>query len=75
MIRYAVSWLPFGSGDEYIFPEFGITPAVFYHRIVLFIAAGYVDFLDSYTRDELRTFCTRKIALSKGESHVASLAG
>lgn len=75
MILYAVRWLPFGSGDEYIFPEFGITPAVFYHKIVLLIAAGCVNFLDSCTRDELRTFCTRKIARLKEESRIASLTG
>lgn len=75
MIGYAVRWLPFESGDEYIFPEFGITPAVFYHRIVMFIAAGHVNFLDSYTREELRTFCTRKITWLKDESRIASLTG
>ncbi len=30
LIKFVVKWEPFGGGDEYILPEFGIVPAVFY---------------------------------------------
>lgn len=75
MIFHALTWLPFGSGDEYIFPEFGVTPAVFYHKIVLLITAGHANFVDSHTREELRDFCGRKIARLRDESRIASLTG
>jgi len=33
MLTFAVQWAPFGRGDEFILPEFGITPGTFYHRL------------------------------------------
>ncbi|MDV2477590.1 hypothetical protein F8M49_23375 [Rhodococcus zopfii] len=32
-IDFAIKWLPFGGGDEYILPQFGITPNTFYLRL------------------------------------------
>lgn len=75
MIAYALRWLPFGSGDEYIFPQFGITPAVFYHRIVLLIVTGSINFIDEDICDELGIFCKRRIARLREESRIASLTG
>lgn len=58
MLRWAVEWLPFGTGDEYILPEFGVTPAVFYHRIYTLISTGAADHIQTGMRTRLRERCS-----------------
>lgn len=33
-VDFALRWEPFGGGDDYILPEFGVSPAVFYRRLL-----------------------------------------
>lgn len=61
MIRWAVRWLPFDTGDEYIFPDFGVTPAVFYRRISALISAGAANHLEPGLRLRLRQHSSDKI--------------
>lgn len=32
-VAFALRWAQFDSGDEYILPQFGITPVAFYRRL------------------------------------------
>lgn len=60
MLTFALKWYRFGGGDEYIFPEFGITPRVFYQR-VLALATYTSDGVDGRTRKALIGFCSSKL--------------
>ncbi|OPX05632.1 hypothetical protein B1964_29335 [Gordonia sp. i37] len=56
MVRFAVQWAPFGGGDEYIFPAFGLVPEQFYRRVLRAVQSGHTD------RDDfLQGFCKRKL--------------
>ena len=76
MLRWAVKWLPFETGDEYIFPNFGVTPAVFYHRISLLISTDAVNDIEAGLRMRLRKRCSDKLARLKDDAeHIASRVG
>ncbi|MFC0452228.1 DUF3263 domain-containing protein [Rhodococcus jostii] len=62
MITFAKRWSPYGGGDEYILPEFGITPMLFYQRLHTTLERKFVEGLDLTTRLSLREFCARKLA-------------
>jgi len=61
MLTFAVQWAPFGAGDEFILPEFGITPGAFYHRLraILFSATG--QRLGPRTTQQLLSLCATKV--------------
>ncbi|MBB4133996.1 hypothetical protein [Gordonia humi] len=75
MIWWAIKWLPFETGDEYIFPDFGVTPAVFYHRIVMLISMGAANHIEPGLRMRLCKQCSDKIARLKDAERLASLVG
>ncbi|NKY65982.1 DUF3263 domain-containing protein [Gordonia rubripertincta] len=75
MLRWAVKWLPFETGDEYIFPDFGVTPAVFYHRINMLISTGAANHIEPGLRMRLRRHCSSKITRLKNAQRIASLLG
>ncbi len=62
LVRFAVQWAPFGGGDEYILPAFGLLPEQFYRRVHRAVQSGHTD------RDDfLQGFCKRKLnALAQG---------
>lgn len=61
MLAFATKWSRFGGGDEYILPEFGVTPSVFYQRLLTMVTSTLTDELDFPTRQYLREFCSFKI--------------
>src|SRR5690606_14765305 len=62
MLAFAVKWSPFGGGDEYILPEFGLTTAVFYQRPLAMVTTTLLDEVDFATRTFLRQFCVSKLS-------------
>lgn len=60
MLDFAVRWAPFGGGDEYILPEFGVYPIVFYRRLRRLLARD-AD-LNHSVRRRLDELCTAKLA-------------
>ncbi|MFD7008464.1 DUF3263 domain-containing protein [Rhodococcus jostii] len=64
MVAFATRWSRFGGGDEYILPEFGITPVVFYQRLLAMVTTTLVNEVDFATRRHLREFCSRKLGQS-----------
>lgn len=62
MITFAKRWSPYGGGDEYILPEFGISPTLFYQRLQQTLEKKFIDDLDLTTRLALRAFCAGKLA-------------
>ena len=59
MIRFLLRWAPFDSGDEEIFPTFGISPGTFYQRVGRLLETGSVP-ITHHDRTELATYCARK---------------
>jgi len=61
MLTFAVQWAPFGGGDEFILPEFGITPGTFYHRLraILFTTGPR---LRPRTTQQLLNLCATKVS-------------
>lgn len=68
MLVFATKWFRFGGGDEYILPEFGLTPTEFYQRILLMVTSTLIDEPDFATRTQLREFCSFKLSRSASES-------
>ncbi|MBP2214640.1 hypothetical protein JOJ87_004984 [Rhodococcus ruber] len=64
MLAFAAKWSPFGGGDEHILPEFGLTPAVFYRRLLAMVTTTPTDEVDFATRTFLRQFCVSKLSRS-----------
>nr|AIU93820.1 hypothetical protein LRS1606.386 [Rhodococcus sp. NS1] len=68
MVDFVLRWSPFGDGDEYILPQFGLTPPEFYSRI-LALAATPTDEVDVTVRALLRQFCVSKLSQSRSPIH------
>lgn len=64
MLAFAAKWSPFGGGYEHILPEFGLTPAVFYRRLLAMVTTTPTDEVDFATRTFLRQFCVSKLSRS-----------
>lgn len=67
ILEFAVRWHCF-DGDEYILPTFGITPAVFYQRVLWLLNDGKAHGLDVRTYQLVRHLCHRKLALHRSET-------
>lgn len=63
MVDFAIRWGPFG-GDEYIFPDFGISVATFYRRVLTILLQGAGPRIDPETQSALITLCQRRINTS-----------
>ncbi|PBC48042.1 hypothetical protein CJ179_14320 [Rhodococcus sp. ACS1] len=63
MVDFAIRWGPFG-GDEYIFPDFGISVAAFYRRVLTILLQGGGPRIDPETQSALITLCQRRIDTS-----------
>ena len=60
MPTFAVQWAPFGGCDEFILPEFGITPGAFYHRLrAILFSTG--QRLGPRTAQQLLNLCATKV--------------
>ncbi|RYF51514.1 MAG: DUF3263 domain-containing protein [Comamonadaceae bacterium] len=62
MLAFARKWLPFGGGEEHILPEFGLTPVVFYQRLLAMVTKTRANEVDFATRRHLREFCLLKLS-------------
>ncbi|WP_174187280.1 DUF3263 domain-containing protein [Nocardia barduliensis] len=67
ILEFAERWHRFDGGDEYILPTFGITPAVFYQRVLRLLIVGNSNGMDMPTCELLRQLCYRKLALLRPE--------
>ncbi len=61
MLTFAVQWAPFGAGDEFILPEFGITPRAFYHRLRAILFSTTSPRLGPRTTQHLLNLCATKV--------------
>lgn len=62
MLAFTLRWHPFGGGNEYIFPEFGLFQADFYRRVLALVTSTPTDDLDSTTRALLQDICTSQLS-------------
>ncbi len=60
MVDFVLRWSSFDDGDEYILPEFGLTPTMFYRRVLALLAVP-TDELDISTCSLLREICMAKL--------------
>lgn len=60
IVGFALCWAPFGSGDEYILPQFGITPASFYRRLADILRDDLIG-LDQGARETLTGLCRSRL--------------
>ena len=68
MVDFVLRWSSFDDGDEYILPEFGLTPTAFYRRVLNLITkeSGGTDVA---TCASLRTFCLSKLSQLPSLAH------
>ena len=74
MLAFATKWSRFGGGDEYILTEFGITPVVFYQRLLAMVTSTLINDVDFSTRTYLMDFCASKLARTAPKTAAASRA-
>ncbi|GCE44574.1 hypothetical protein Rhow_008995 [Rhodococcus wratislaviensis] len=74
MLAFATRWSRFGGGDEYILPEFGITPDVFYQRLLTMAKSTLINDVDFATRTYLMDFCASKLARPAPKNAAAARA-
>lgn len=66
MLRFALSWLPYGGGDELVLPEFGIFPPVFYRRLLRLLETCHDPEVDPAAKAELVELCSLKLTRCRG---------
>ncbi|UGT61830.1 hypothetical protein [Nocardia asteroides] len=68
MLEFATRWHRFDGGDEYILPTFGVTPPVFYQRVLWLLNTRKDHGLDQPLARLVRQLCYRKLALHHPEN-------
>lgn len=63
MIEFTRRWAPFGGGDEYILPEFGLLPSTYYERLLAVLDSPRPIHTDRVTQMRLLDLCRQKIGL------------
>ncbi len=61
-IDFAIKWLPFDGGDEYILPQFGITPYAFYVRLHTLLQTRPTTGLGLAAKRQLAEACAAKLS-------------
>ncbi|EKT82542.1 hypothetical protein HJ581_0043600 [Rhodococcus opacus] len=61
LLGFALRWRRYGGGDYYIFTEFGITPKIFYQRVLWMVEKRLSSGLDLTMRQQLREHCLAKL--------------
>jgi len=61
-IDFAIRWLPFDGGDEYILPQFGITPYAFYIRLHTLLQTRPTIGLSLAAKRQLVEACAAKLS-------------
>ena len=62
LIDFATRWLPFGGGDEYILPQFGVTPYTFYLRLHTLLQSRPTIGLRPAAKRQLAEACAVKLS-------------
>ena len=62
MAYFAVRWIPFGGGEQYIFTEFGVSIPTFYRRVLKLAESRTTTYLDPAVKETLRAYCTDKLS-------------
>lgn len=60
MLEFAIQWLPSGGGDEFLLPEFGMTPRSFYQKLSLLLDDFDYWRIDPALAARLREMCAIK---------------
>ncbi|OUC80293.1 hypothetical protein [Gordonia lacunae] len=63
MARYLEQWAPFGGGDDEIFTTFGVSPSVFYSRLVHSLRVD-PSLVVAHDVDKLIAYCVRKAGIA-----------
>ncbi|MFC9362717.1 DUF3263 domain-containing protein [Rhodococcus sp. NPDC057014] len=61
MLAFARTWHPYGGNDEQILPEFGITAATFYQRVLSLCSRPLTHGVDEDECLAMRAFCVEKL--------------
>ncbi|SEC99439.1 hypothetical protein [Rhodococcus koreensis] len=67
LLDFALRWSFYGGGDDYVFTEFGISPATFYQRVLVLVEKRFSTFLDTRSKEHLRRHCTEKLLSMEGQ--------
>ncbi|MFC9361749.1 hypothetical protein ACFTZB_34875 [Rhodococcus sp. NPDC057014] len=63
LVNHALQWEPYGGGDEYILPEFGIPPQTYYRRILRLLQSVHAPRLEAIDRQKIVAICLRKLGI------------
>ncbi|GAF49088.1 MULTISPECIES: hypothetical protein [Rhodococcus] len=66
LLAFSVRWEPYGGGDEFILPHFGIGPALFYRRVLDALRPVRDHQLSPDEQKRLLDFCIRKLDAQYG---------
>ncbi|MFE3002602.1 hypothetical protein ACFXG4_47510 [Nocardia sp. NPDC059246] len=61
LLLFAARWAPYGGGEEFILPQFGISPSLFYRRVLAALRPVRDHRLTPEMQQQLTEFCTKKI--------------
>jgi hypothetical protein len=61
MLTFARTWQPYGGNDDQILPEFGVSAATFYRRVLKIIDHPRTHDLEETGLHALRAFCVEKL--------------
>lgn len=59
LLEHTMRWCNYGGGEELIFPEFGLTPEMFYRRVLTVVDSR--SELEFPAKQYLRAYCTEKV--------------
>jgi hypothetical protein len=62
MVDFVARWGPFDHGDEYILPEFGIAPSIFYRRVLAHVQDTPFPAMGESDRQRVIGYCLAKLA-------------
>ena len=65
MLSFVARWAPFDHGDEYILPEFGLQPTMYYRRLLTLLLTPPCPRLDPPDRQRIITLCQHKLDASR----------
>ncbi|MCZ4587609.1 DUF3263 domain-containing protein [Rhodococcus opacus] len=62
-VDFALQWVSYGGGDEYILPEFGVQPSTYYRRLLSLLQSVEAPRLEPADRHRLVTMCLCKLGV------------
>ncbi|KXX58994.1 DUF3263 domain-containing protein [Rhodococcus sp. LB1] len=61
MLAFARTWQPYGGNDDQILPEFGVTAATFYQRVLALLSRPLTHGVEATECQGMRAFCVEKL--------------